>query len=80
MSGGKHLIDKEWFRIQREIHEEMDSYFVEPDCYECKKKLKIGDYVDGYHPYHQEYNKCKECTAGGKNDQFNRTLSSYLDS
>lgn len=61
MCGGRHRITESWLSIQKEIHDEMEDTFVHPDCWKCNKKLEIGDYVDGFHPYHQEYNLCIEC-------------------
>lgn len=44
-------------------------------CYICSKRLSIGDYRDGHHPYHQEYNACKE----HKND-YSNSINNNTDS
>ena len=62
--GGTEQIDQQWFDIQKEIHDEAESLFIEPHCYKCNVELKVGDHVDGFHPYHQEYNSCKGCKDG----------------
>jgi len=49
-------IDKRFFELFKEEIKLVGLY-----CSKCGKKLKNGDYVDGFYPYEIEYNICKEC-------------------
>lgn len=57
--GGQEKITEKWFEIFEEMNDEgmITPY---PTCFRCNKILVVGDYVDGFHPYHQEYNVCQE--------------------
>lgn len=68
--GGKQKIEEDYFKIQKEIHDEVDSVFIPPTCYKCNKELVVGDYVDGFHPYHQEYNSCANCKDSDNDDDY----------
>lgn len=59
-----------------DFHNQEDecSYPV-PTCEICNKTLGIGDYRDGHHPYHQEYNACKE-----HKDDYSNSINNNTDS
>ena len=64
----QYEIDKDWLNSYQDI----DSL---PLCYTCNKSLGIGDYRDGHHPYHNEYNACEE-----HKDDYSNSLYGDTDS
>ena len=57
----QYEITQEWL----DFHGQEDQYsYPVPTCAICNKELGVGDFRDGHHPYHQEYNACKEHKDG----------------
>ena len=59
--GGQREMKKGWFKKEKEACKSSTGLvYSKPTCYICNKLLKIGDFIDGFHPYHDEYSRCKE--------------------
>lgn len=56
----RNRIYKGYFKLMKELFKEDKGGFLRPSCYVCGKRLRVGDYVDGHHPYEAEYSRCKE--------------------
>lgn len=59
--GGCHIIEEGELENMKRLEEEHGGQYIHPFCSECHAELGVGDQIDGFHPYHQDYNYCKRC-------------------
>ena len=72
ISYAQNKIDQGWL----DFHGQEDQYnYPLPTCSICNEDLGVGDYRDGHHPYHQEYNACKE-----HKDDYSNSINNNTDS